>query len=302
MERKPSTALPRGCSHLTVEAGTSKKAIEAWDARLRQKANRSKYFYEFTPVRKEMDGKQIAVIEIKCDYEEGPHWRELVEANGKDPSEFFWCGCQIKAEIREYRGRVRPVIVFGGPSDGTVTSTSFLEGGIGNVTPKLGLGEGERIFDEKLYQELKVKSKEPELVLPMRVGCGVFGYWHGYSGGGAEVDQIWMDKATGRVLREEGFQKDKPSFTVVYSHFQPTHDKGQVPVRSSSLSWRIRPTRSTLGCSTWSSSFATAKSGCSSALKESQGEQKDMTTASVTNVSLSAADRKQRAEPNLGCR
>ena len=88
---------------------------------------------------------------------------------------------------------MRPVIVLnrdgGAGTKTSVTSISFLEGGVGNVTPKLGLGEGEQILDRALYQKLKTKSKEPELILPMRVGCGVFGYWHGYSGGGADVDQ-----------------------------------------------------------------------------------------------------------------
>ena len=82
-----------------------------------------------------------------------------------------------------------------------VAAVQFLEGGVNNVTPKLGLGEGEPVFNEKLYRQLKGNSSGPTLLLPSdRVGCGIFGSWYGYSGGGAEVDQIWVEKASGRVL------------------------------------------------------------------------------------------------------
>jgi hypothetical protein len=65
----------------------------------------------------------------------------------------------------------------------------------------------------------------------MRVGCGIWGSWYGYSGGGAEADQLWVDKATGMVLREEGFAKGKCRFTVEYGDFQPVPAGGSAPGR-----------------------------------------------------------------------
>ena len=75
-------------------------------------------------MQKEVDGKPHAVIELKCVYEEGPGWKELAAVQQKNPSEILWSGCRIEAVIREYRGQMRPVIVFSRGIDTSVTSVS----------------------------------------------------------------------------------------------------------------------------------------------------------------------------------
>ncbi len=283
--------------HLKPKGKPGQEAMQRWDERLRRHAKRSKYFYEFTPVEREVDGKPCAVIELKCAGEEGPGWKELAAARQKNPAEIRWGGYRIEAAIREYRGQVRPVIVLnpdrrtGGKTP--VTSMSFLEGGVDNVTPKLGLGEGEQTFDEKLYQKLKAESNEPELLLPIRVGCGVFGSWYGYSGGGVDVDQVWVEKATGRILREEGFYRAKPCFVATYGGFEKTSDGGQVPrqivVRLLSnpsdnlYPWVFQMEFQLLDGKVW----------LLKELKESQGERRNVAIAAVTHVSVSAANGRQ---------
>jgi len=63
----------------------------------------------------------------------------------------------------------------------------------------------------------------------MRVGCGIWGMWYGYSGGGAQVDQVWVDKATGMVLREEGYRRDACEFTVEYGDFEAAGEGALAP-------------------------------------------------------------------------
>lgn len=55
--------------------------------------------------------------------------------------------------------------------------------------------------------------------------------WYGYSGAGAQVDQIWVDKATGLVLREGGFRDGVCVFTVDYSDFMALSTGQQAPGR-----------------------------------------------------------------------
>jgi beta-lactamase regulating signal transducer with metallopeptidase domain len=67
--------------------------------------------------------------------------------------------------------------------------------------------------------------------MPIQVGCGIYSTWYGSGGQAAGVDQVWVDKTTGRILREEAFYKDKPTFVTTYSDYQKTSDGGQVPGR-----------------------------------------------------------------------
>ena len=122
----------------------------------------------------------------------------------------------------------------------------------------------------------------------MRVGCGVFGSWYGYSGGGAEVDQIWIEKATGRVLREEGYYGTRPAWTANYHGIERTADDGQVPreivVRLLSngpqQTWVFRMHFQLLQGKTW----------LLQDLTEFQGEEKDAVIATVSNASTSAPE------------
>ena len=82
----------------------------------------------------------------------------------------------------------------------------------------------------------------------MRVGCGVWGSWYGYSGGWADVDQIWVQKATGRVMREEGFWQGKCRFAVHYGDFESLAGGQEVPRRV--IAAPTATGNSTRGCST----------------------------------------------------
>ncbi len=89
------------------------------------------------------------------------------------------------------------------------------------------IGEGKLAGKPVEILQLTYTSKlDPTARLPILVGCGIWGRWYGYVGGGVDVDQIWADKATGLVLREEGFDREpgKPggrcSFTIEYGDFE----------------------------------------------------------------------------------
>ena len=294
--------------HLKAEGKPSEEALKRWDERLRRQASRqakrSKYFYEFTPVQKDVDGKPRAVMELKCVYEEGPGWKELAAAHDNNPAEIRWGGYKIEAVIREYRGQIRPVIVLNRDSEAEtktpVASVSFLEGGVDNVTPKLGLGEGEQIFDEALFQKLKAESKEPEIFLPMRVGCGIFGSWYGYSGGGADVDQLWVDKATGRILREEGFYKAEPRFVVDYGGFEPISDNGQTPRQITVRLLSAQPDKTYPWVLQMEFQLLDGKAWLLKELKESQGERQNVAIAAVTNARVSAANGRETQNQPVG--
>ena len=59
--------------HLRCQGKPSAQEMARWEARLRLQAmDRSKYFYEFTPVQRTVDGKPRAGIELKLAGEEGP--------------------------------------------------------------------------------------------------------------------------------------------------------------------------------------------------------------------------------------
>jgi len=155
-------------------------------------------------------------------------------AHRADPSCLRCGGKVIHAQVREYEGKQRPVIVLGedeGFQGGSRFTSKIFAGGVNNMTPRLTLGAGERIFDNALYEELKAEMPTPDRILAMRVGCGVWDLWYGYSGGNALVDQIWVDKATGLVLREEGFYDGVCRFTVDYSDFMALSTGQQAPGR-----------------------------------------------------------------------
>ncbi|MEN6365636.1 MAG: M56 family metallopeptidase [Thermoguttaceae bacterium] len=149
-------------------------------------------------------------------------------------------------------------------------------------------------FDEESYNRLKAKSGEPKPLLPMCVGCGVFGTQYGGSNShDTDVDQLWVEKVTGRILREEGFYEADPRFVVTYSDFERTPDNGQVPShivvrllgsplekddrRSSTYPWVFDMKFQLLDGNTW----------LLKELKEAQGERQDVAIAAVTNVSVS---------------
>jgi beta-lactamase regulating signal transducer with metallopeptidase domain len=185
----------------------SEEAIRQRDERLKPAAMRSKYDYQFLPVEQQVGREKRTVIELKCLHEEGPGWKALLAAYHANPAEIKWGGKIITSRIGVIQGETRPVIALNDDPEFTekspITSTIFA-GGENNLTKKLTLGEGERLLDEALFREVKAKTPWR---FPTEVGCGIWGTWYGYSGGGgsAEIDQVWIDKETGGVLREEGF-------------------------------------------------------------------------------------------------
>ncbi len=89
------------------------------------------------------------------------------------------------------------------------------------------------------------------------VGCGIWGTWYGYQSNIVEIDQVWVDKATNNVLREEGFREGKLQFVFEYGDWEtltvgsaPRHvmvtlsSSGQGP-------WTIDMKFTTLGGKTW---------------------------------------------------
>ena len=150
-------------------------------------------------------------------------------------------------------------------------------------------------FDETLYKKLKSESSEPKPCLPMCVGCGVFGGSYGYSGGRqVDVDQLWVEKATGRILREEGFFEGEPRFVVTYGDYKKTSDNGEVPCRI-----EVRLLLSSLNnASSWERStypwvfqmefqLVNGSTWLLKELKESQGQQPNVAIAEVSDASVS---------------
>ena len=98
---------------------------------------------------------------------------------------------------------------------------------------------GEATIDGVDAWVLHLKNRQNDSGEPQRfsvaVGCGLARTWYGYSSYKVDLDQIWVDKATGRILREEaftkkdGFYQKKPSFVATYGDFEKTPDGGQAP-------------------------------------------------------------------------
>jgi len=216
--------------HIKFSDHPSEDAIQRRDEQLKPLAMRSKYDYEFLPVEQQIGGEKRTVIELKCLHEEGPGWKALLAAYHANPSQIKWGGKIITSSIRVLQGKTRPVIVLDDDPEFTeqspVTSTSF-DVGENNLTNKLILGEGERLLDEALFRELKAKTP---WYLRMEVGCGIWGTWYGYQGNVAEIDQVWIDKETGSVLREEGFSAEgKCEFIFEYGDWEVLPVGGRAP-------------------------------------------------------------------------
>lgn len=277
--------------HLKTAGKQSEQTVRRWDQHLHRRATRPEFLYEFTPVEREIQGVKKAVMEIKSVYKEGPGWPDIVAAHAKNPAEIRWGGRVITAAIRDFHGQMRPMIVispdpqFQGKSP--ITTTIF-ESGIDNRTTKLGLGEGKSIFDAELYKKLQAETPAPQRMLPMRIGCGIWGIWYGYSGGGVDVDQVWIDPATGFVLREEGFSKGQCQFIAQYSDFHRFPDGGGAPQRAVVSLLPREPTDAWV----FDMRFAIigGKAWLLKDLAESQGARKAVATAKISNAKVSAAD------------
>jgi len=95
--------------------------------------------------------------------------------------------------------------------------------------PAVLLTEGERSFNAPLHDSLEAVGPQSTPLLSMRIGCGVWSSWYGYSGGGATEDKIWVDRSTGSVLREEGYREGNLEFSIEYGDFEQLLDGKRVP-------------------------------------------------------------------------
>jgi hypothetical protein len=218
--------------HIKPIGRPSEKAIQQWDAGLRAAATGAKYEYEFFPAEQEIGGVKRTVIGLKCLREEGPSWKALLAAQRANPARIEWGEEIISLSMRDLHGETRPVIVreynlkFTGKS--SITVLNYWAGGE-NGTPDLFLGEGERMMNEAYYRELKARNPGPKLTLPMRVACGIWDRWYGFRDSHADLDQVWIDKETGDVLREEGFLEGRCEFVIEYGDWEALPDGGRAP-------------------------------------------------------------------------
>jgi beta-lactamase regulating signal transducer with metallopeptidase domain len=275
--------------HIKFSDHPSEEAIQERDEQLKLRAMRSKYDYQFLPVEQQIGGEKRTVIELKCLHEEGPGWKALLAAHHANPAEIKWGGKIITSSIGVLQGETLPVIVlnddpaFTGKSP--ITSTIFA-GGENNLTNELILGEGEQIFDEALFREVKAKTPWR---LRSEVGCGIWELWYGYSGrSSAEIDQVWIDKETGGVLREEGFTaQGQCRFVFEYGDWEvlpaggraPRHVMVTLPERvAGRRDWKFDMRFTTLGGKAWLLDHLT----------DSLGSEGVSATARVSDVSTAA--------------
>ena len=80
--------------------------------------------------------------------------------------------------------------------------------------------------DEGTYPESLIRRPYP---LRISCGCGIWELSYGSSQAAVEVDQIWVEKATGRVLREEGFVQGECRFLVEYGDYEKVSERAAVP-------------------------------------------------------------------------
>ena len=219
--------------HIKPIGRPSEKAMQRWDADLKMEARGSKYEYEFFPDEQEIRGVMRTVIGLKCLLEEGPSWKAILAARNANPAEIRWNGWIITLKTSELQGETRTGIdsdwdrEFTGKRPAIFTSSR--SSGENGMTRILVLGEGERMVDEAYYRELKAKRPGPKLTLPMRVGCGIWDRWYGYGHGHADTDQVWIDKETGGVLREEGFCEGRCEFVIEYGDWEALPGGGRAP-------------------------------------------------------------------------
>ena len=270
---------------ITPTRAPSAEELARWEKRF----SHPKFMYDFLPVRKTVDGVEKIVMEIRCQGEEGPGWPAIKAAHEANPSQISWGGANMTAELRDYNGEKKPVVVLdvdpvlAGQSP--IRLTQF-NGGIDNMTPKLTLGEGESVFDDH-SKELAARTPKPWSYLPMTVGCGIWGAWFGYSGGGAQVDQVWFDRVSHTPLREEGLRDEGTnSFVVEYGdyeqipggHLMPRHVLVTLYGKGDFYPWVFDMTFDTHGGAAW----------LLKEISEYSGKHTLMATAKTTDVMAEA--------------
>ncbi len=179
--------------------------------------------YVLKPVMKGDSDDARAIIQAECLFEEGPGWAGLQTDLAKDPTHVDW-----PAQSRYERSKdIRAVLLPG--QDRSFPLLMDVRGDTVSLLPQVLLTEGDRVSNPHLLEAFKKVLTKPQRPIAMRVGCGIWGTWYGYSGGGAERVKIWTDRESGVVLREEGYRDDALRFTIEHDEFQATADGRRVP-------------------------------------------------------------------------
>ena len=202
-------------------------AFSRWANMVEKSSHVPRYWYVLTPAIQDHHGKTRAVIQAECLFQEGPSWSAIQADLSQDPTSLTW------RPPRRGTFRLMPRIFRAFLLPGERGDVPFLleEGQqSARMWPGVLITEGEHAFNAALHESLEDIGPQSTRVLSMRIGCGVWGSWYGYSGGGATEDKIWVDRSTGSVLREEGYRDGNLQFTIEYGGYEKLLDGKNVPL------------------------------------------------------------------------
>jgi len=203
----------------------SRKALSRWKEKMENSSRVPQYWYVLAPAKEDHQGEIRGVIQAECLFEEGPSWSVIQEDLSKDPTSLTW---NPPNQGRGRRARTFRAFLLPGQDGGL---PFLLEEGheSAQMLPRVLITEGKHVRNEALHESLKDILPKPARILAMRIGCGVWGSWYGYSGGGATEDRIWVDRSAGTVLREEGYHDGNLRFTIEYGDFEQLPDGKSAP-------------------------------------------------------------------------
>ena len=211
---------------LLPTGSSSRRALARWEEKLESFVKQPECWYLLTPIKEDQQGGIRAIIQADCLFEEGPGWNSIQEDLSNDPTCLTW---ELLREGR-WKPQERTFRAFLLQSnEGEIPFLLEDKHRSSQIHPQVLLTEGKNEYNEQLYESFKEILPEPERFLAMRVGCGVWGSWYGYSGGGATEDKIWVDRSSGIVLREEGYRDDQLHFAIEYSDYETLSNGKSAP-------------------------------------------------------------------------
>jgi hypothetical protein len=232
-----------------------------WSFDLAAKASGPQCVYEFTPVECAENGRKRIGVQMKYLLGFASNWAGLAAASSGTPSTLRWGGFVITATTCAYGGKSQPVLVTKpDPDCNDMSPLSRIEiDGEDGATTRLDVynipgDEAQDVFVKKLAkgtrrlrmgegwaldpQRLARIKKEvyacphfgPDNLQRLGLTCGsTIGTRSAGNSTAADVDQVWVEKMTGRLLREEGFREGKCCFTIQYGDYQRISDTAAVP-------------------------------------------------------------------------
>lgn len=204
----------------------SKPAIRKWEERVRESATLPESIYRLTPIMIDAGGESRAVLSLESLFDEGPSWGRLQESLEADPTRLEW----EQRSRRWPRKLIYRAIRFE-TREGMRPFIALRTGQKIEILPSVILKEGPKRMHEGIRESLAEFTPRPERSLAMRIGCGIWGTWFGYYGGGVESDRIWVDAESGAVVREEGYSKNELRFRIQYRGYETRDDEKQSPTR-----------------------------------------------------------------------